>query len=345
MVGADKEAIELLREISYVDMDTLELKKDIQYRNCPFCDVDDGVIFENYQTKQALFYKFKKCNRCKLIYPYPRPNKAAIEGFFCSDKFSKESERQFNGRLSKNTGTGVGGLPMLKWFNGIWRKLPLCYSYQEFKKYAKKSYKVLDVGAGYGDVTKQLIDKGCTVEAVEPSQYRANHLRKTLGIKVYEEILSKAPLDKDEYDMVIFSQVLMHLFSTKETIEKVREVLRPGGIVVASVTNFNSIIQDTIRSPYPGKGLTAFSISSWFTPESAAKIFELSGFKVLDIIFRPSGLLGYIFINGYPGNKLTRIVLKIIDQLLKIILIKTGTSDYFAIVARKPETSEKDHNK
>lgn len=345
MAEANKEAAELLREISCVDMDTLELKKDIQHRNCPFCDVDDGVIFENHQTRQALFYKFKKCNRCKLIYPYPRPNKAAIEGFFSSDNFSKASERRFNYRNSTTFETGVGDVPGFSWLGRIWHKLPLCYSYQEFRKYAKKNYRVLDVGAGYGIATKQLMNMGCVVEAVEPSPHRAEYLKKTLGIKVYEEILSKAPLNKGEYDMVIFSQVLMHLFSTKETIEKVKEVLKPGGIVVASLTNFNSIIQDTIRSPYPGRGLTAFSIASWFTPESATKIFELSGFKVLDIIFRPSGLLGYVFVNGYPGNKFTRIILRAIDQALKIVLMTTGTSDYFAIVAKKPETSEKDHNK
>ena len=132
----------------------------------------------------------------------------------------------------------------------------------------------------------------------------------------------------------MFSQVLLHLFSIKNAIEKTQYVLRPGGLIISSQMNFNSIAQQTIRSPYPGKLLTPFSICSWFTPESLTKILEISKFKVIDVKFRPTGFWEVLFREGYPGGLLSRYILIIMDKIIKIILMKTGTSDHFAIIAK-----------
>lgn len=336
----NREAIKLIREIDFVDRDTLELKKEIQYKGCPFCNLDDGEFIENYQTTQALFYKFKKCNNCLLIYPYPRPNKYIFENYFKTDEHANESEeifRDFDKKDEIRREKERHNPFLLRTASNMWRNSPLCYSYQEFKRYAKRGDKILDVGAGPGVVARQLLEKGCIVEAVEVDPYRAKYLRGRLGIKVYEGTFAEAQLQQSVYDMIIFSQVLMHLFSIKENIQKIRYALRPGGLMISSQMNFNSIIQQTIRSPYPGKGLTAFTLSSWFTPESLKKILVKSDFEIMDIMFRPSGLFGYVFPDGYPGGRLTKFILKSMDQLLKIILMKTGTSDYFAVIAKKVE--------
>ena len=112
-------------------------------------------------------------------------------------------------------------------------------------------------------------------------------------------------------------------------------MLRPGGLIISSQMNFNSIIQKTLRGPYPGKGFTAFRICSWFTPESLKKILEKSGFEIVDIMFRPAGLFEYLFVDGYPGGYLTQFILNVMNKTLKIILMQTGTSDYFTIIAKK----------
>ena len=328
----NEDIIQLMREISFVNKDTLELKEEIQCKECPFCALDDGEFIENYQTKQAMFYKFKKCNRCSLIYPYPRPNKSTLESFFKTEEYGSRTKEMLKNLERKNTTDNKNAL----WFiRDIWRRSPLCYSYQEFERFAKKGYRILDVGAGYGVVAKKLIKKGCTVEVVEMNPYRAKYIRERLGIKIYEEAFEEAQLPQSSYDMIIFSRVLMHLFSLKEVMRKIRYALRPGGLIVSSQTNFNSIIQQTIRSPRPAGKLTAFSICSWFTPESLKKILEKSGFQIMDITFRPSSLLSYLFPEGYPGGYLTRATLTMIDQILKVILIRTGTSDYCAVVAKK----------
>lgn len=293
----NEQAVELMREIDYIDRDTLELRKEIQYKGCPFCNITEGEFVEDYQTKQALFYKFKKCNRCSLVYPYPRPNKDIIENCFTSGLFSKESEVKFKKLDEKRDGDAL----MKRMVKVIWGLFAFNYSYNEFIKYAKKGDRILDVGSGHGVVAQRLRQKGCIVETVEINPYRAKYLREK-GFKVYESVFAQTDLPESSYDIIIFSQVLMHLFSLKETIQKVRYALRSGGFLISSQMNFNSIIQKTIRSPFPGKRLTAFSICSWFTPESLTKILKLSGFEVKHILFRPSSILNCLFVEGYPGG-------------------------------------------
>jgi len=315
---------DLLQEIDSVDRETFELKKEIQHKGCPFCDSCEGDFIENYFANSALFYKFKKCSNCLLIYPYPRVKKDIFEGYFKAKLYGKRvKEGSIEPKVKRN--------PLKE----LLKKYPLSYSQQEFKRFLKKGDRVLEVGAGGGELTKQLIDKGCIIEVVEINPYRAEYLRKTLGIKVYNVAFSDAQLQHDSYDAVVFSHVLMHLFSIKEALQKVQDVLRVGGLLISSQMNFNSVIQKTVRSPFPGKGLTAFSISSWFTPESMRNILMKSGFEIVDTIFIHSGLFRYIFVEGYPGNYLTRLCLHTIEQVLKLILIKTGTSDYFTVIARK----------
>ena len=330
------QAIELMRELKFIDSNTLELKKEIQYKGCPLCEVDDGKIVTNHQTKQALFYEFKKCNKCSLIYPYPRPNRNIIEGTCTDDRFSEvtKSKLKYTEQLKKIDSKASF---LVRGMKRVWSNVSFHYSYQEFKKYARKGYKVLNIGAGTGTMTQELLKKGCIVEAVELNPYRAKYLRENIGIKVYEGTFESADLQQSSYDMVVLSQVLMHLFSLKNTFQKIKYVLRPGGIIVSSQMNFNSIVQQTVRAPCPGKMLTAFSICSWFTPESLKKVLEISGFKTIEIMYRPTGLINHIFVEGYPGGFFGKIALKLIDQIIIFILMRTGTTDYFAIVAKKTD--------
>lgn len=324
------DGLQLLREIDYVDRKTLTLKEEIQYKGCPFCNIDDGEIVDDYQTQQALFYNFKKCNKCSLVYPYPRPNETVMKSYTVSDKYSNISEKKFNKIENLKDKELFFSVKLVR---SLWRKMTPHYSHQEFKKFAKKGYRILDIGAGNGKLAQELIEKGCIVEAVEPNPYRANYIREKLGIKVYEQFFEDIQFSESSYDMIILSQVLMYIFDLGGFIKKSRYIIRSGGIVVSSQLNFNSIIQKTLRAPYPGKGFTAFHMCSWFTADTLKNILEMSGFKVREISYRPMGLFNYIFLGGYPGGELSKSLLRIIDQIITIILVRSGTSSHFTIAA------------
>ncbi len=307
-----KDALNLLYETDFVDRATIGLKEEIQpIKSCPFCDIDDGAFVNMPQTKQALFYKFKKCNKCLAIYPYPRPAKRVIEDFAKSEVYSEVTKNRLcNAR-------NIAG----------WEK--------EFLNVCRKGDKVLDVGAGIGIVTQKLIEKGCEVEAVEINPFRARYLREKFGIKVYDVSINDAALQKDMYDVVILSKVLMYIFSLKDAMDKIRYVLRPGGIVCSSQLNFNSILRMTLRSPSPLTGFSAFRMSSYLTEESGRRIFEKSGFKIVKVSYTPNGLLEYLFVGGYPGNLFTKSILRITNRIIRAVLTATKTTEFFSIIAQK----------
>ena len=60
---------------------------------------------------------------------------------------------------------------------------------------------------------------------------------------------------------------------------------------------------------------------------------QKSGFEVLRVCHRPDGLLDYLFCDGYPKG--CRVLLKTMDQLLKVILVRKGISNYFSVIAKK----------
>ncbi len=305
---------ELFFEIDHIDKQGRELKKEFQYFGCPFCNKTGGEIIDNTQTRQLLFFKLKRCQHCYLIYAYPRPNKNLIEGFFSGERLPLK----------------VTPPRPASWIKKVFRKTSLNYSYQEFLKYARKGDRVLDIGAGTGIVTKKLLDMGCQVEAVEFNPQRAEFLRKNLGIKVHQMRLEDFKATQ-LYDRIVLSQVLMHFFSVGDALKKIKSLLKPGGIFVCSLTNFDSIVQMSVRSPFPGRGLTPFTIVSWFTVENAYKMFPIAGFKVKEIIHRPEGLLGYLFLEGFPGGIRGSILLAV-DQIIKIILVGLGKTSYFAVI-------------
>ena len=82
-------AHDLLYELEFVDHETGKLREDVQVKECPFCGIDDGSVVDTPLTRQALFYSFKKCSSCHLVYPYPRPKREIIESHFQSDEFGR----------------------------------------------------------------------------------------------------------------------------------------------------------------------------------------------------------------------------------------------------------------
>ncbi|NQU94892.1 MAG: class I SAM-dependent methyltransferase [Candidatus Omnitrophica bacterium] len=287
------------KEVFLYEMNSID---KLTYKGCPYCDKTDGEIMDSPQTARAFFYDFKKCSHCSLIYPFPRVTKETLRQYF---------------------------LLMV----GAVKQKAIMPKVYKFLKYIGPNSKILDVGAGHGEAGNYLKKRGCEVDAAEVNHGRAEYLR-SKGFKVYEGAFEDVEID-EKYDVIILSQVLMHLFSIKEAILKIRKLLKDNGLLITSQMNFNSIVQQTVRSASPGR-LNAFSISSYFTKESLCKILHMEGFKIKKVIFRKMSFFQYFFLSGYPKFPL---LFRFMDYVIKNILAYTETSDYFTVIAkldRKP---------
>jgi SAM-dependent methyltransferase len=98
---------------------------------------------------------------------------------------------------------------------------------------------VLDVGCGRAQLLRRLHQAGCVCHGVERQQFGCNHNEP--GLTFHLDGLEGADLPQQAFDLAILWHVLEHLPDPGGALDRLRELLRPKGIVVIAVPNFNSI--------------------------------------------------------------------------------------------------------
>jgi SAM-dependent methyltransferase len=92
-----------------------------------------------------------------------------------------------------------------------------------------RAWRVLDLGAGTGKLTRQLVERGLEVVAVEPlAEMRAELARAMPGVQILEGIGEAIPLPDGSVDAVLAAQA-WHWVDPPRAVPEVARVLRPGG--------------------------------------------------------------------------------------------------------------------
>lgn len=95
-------------------------------------------------------------------------------------------------------------------------------------------------------------------------------------------------LPKNHFDVVIFNDVLEHMYSPWDTIEMVKMLLSPTGILVSSIPNFryigNLITEVIFEGEFrykPEGGILDDTHIRFFTTKSICRMFHEQGYEVL----------------------------------------------------------------
>jgi SAM-dependent methyltransferase len=100
--------------------------------------------------------------------------------------------------------------------------------------------RLLEVGCGSGLLLAHFRDAGYDVEGVELSAADAAYARECFGLPVLHGSVETAPLESDRYDAVVLINVLEHILDPAAMLSRIREVLRPDGVVVVGVPVIDS---------------------------------------------------------------------------------------------------------
>lgn len=91
--------------------------------------------------------------------------------------------------------------------------------------------RVLDLGAGTGQLTRSLVARGLDVVAVEPLENMRAHLTRAVpGAEVRAGTAEEIPAGDGEFDAVVAGQA-WQWFDAKAASAEARGVLRPGGVL------------------------------------------------------------------------------------------------------------------
>jgi SAM-dependent methyltransferase len=89
--------------------------------------------------------------------------------------------------------------------------------------------RVLDLAAGTGKLTRQLVPTGAELIAVEPVEGMRRKLVETVpGVRVLDGTAERIPIGKGAVDAVCCAQAF-HWFDGERALSEIHRVLRPGG--------------------------------------------------------------------------------------------------------------------
>jgi 2-polyprenyl-3-methyl-5-hydroxy-6-metoxy-1,4-benzoquinol methylase len=124
---------------------------------------------------------------------------------------------------------------MASLYQGV-KKYSLALKLRLITSLSKDGKSLLDIGCGTGDFLKLAKANHWHIEGVEPND-KARELAGEKGMVLKEsmdELLGR------EFDVVTLWHVLEHLPNLQETIQTIEAFVKPGGVLIIAVPNFNS---------------------------------------------------------------------------------------------------------
>lgn len=221
-----------------------------------------------------------ECAGCGLRFTDPWPEQSKLKKFYVEEYYGDNNLR----------------------FNFLVEFLVHSFRMARVKKILKfkPSGRALDVGVGRGLILYELRKKGWEVAGTEQTEKAAFHSRNVLGLNIHAGDLVDIPLEENSFDVVTFWHVLEHLTDPFSSLEKVRQILKPGGLLILAVPNINSFQARAFKGhwfhldmPYH---LFHFS-DQWLKGFLEKRGFEKIKINHFSIEFNPFGLL-QSFLNG-----------------------------------------------
>lgn len=234
---------------------------------CPNgCNVGDKIILRGRDTLHSIGgdYFVVKCLACGLMRTDPRPDFNSI-GKFYPENYAPYKNLSF--KKSKKTGILKTIVDFIFRFND--NLLPL-----------SPPGKLLEVGCASGVYLNDRLLDGWQVEGVEFSESAVNVAREH-GMRVHHGQIKDIQLENAPYDIVVAQMVLEHLYNPVAELKEWRKLIKPGGKLVISVPNINSLDFYLFKQYWYGLQLPTHLFH--FTPQTLTNVLLNSGWRVVRI--------------------------------------------------------------
>jgi len=148
----------------------------------------------------------------------------------------------------------------------------------------RKTNRLLDLGCGAGTFLKAARRAGWEATGLEVSARAAEHVR-TQGFDVFLGDLSSAPCPADHFDVITAFELIEHVENPLAMLEKVKRLLRPGGVLWGTTPNVQSFSSRVL-------GLRWSTVSppehlQLYSPTGVKRLMSAAGFR--SVRLRTSG--------------------------------------------------------
>lgn len=117
------------------------------------------------------------------------------------------------------------------------KKINIKHKLNVINSLPKEEKKLLDIGCGTGDFLAACKINGYNVCGVEPNEKANKIATKKIGETVYKNLVD---INESNFDVITLWHVLEHVPNLEDYIIKIKNLLKPNGILIIAVPNFKS---------------------------------------------------------------------------------------------------------
>lgn len=170
--------------------------------------------------------------------------------------------------------------------------------------YVKQGGRVLDVGAGFGQILYLLQkEKGVTTVGIEPDPFSREVAKEKSGVELIDTTVEEyVKTNPEPFDFIYMDQVFEHLLSPLESLRDLKRLLKPDGVMYIGVPNaWNPQIPMAI--------FYQIAHTYNYTPATMRRFVEDAGLKVIALA-DPEGYPLEVLVthpeSSYPEEKSER---------------------------------------
>jgi SAM-dependent methyltransferase len=164
------------------------------------------------------------CRTCGLVWSNPRPGEDEVRRYY-SREYRLDYKGQATPSMRHIARSGRGALNR----------------YRALAPHLTRGARILDAGAGGGEVVYVLRKLGFDASGLEPDEQYARHARETLGVPVATGFVQDAAFPEGSFDVVTMYHSLEHVEDPSAILARLRVWLTDQGVLLIEVPNIEAV--------------------------------------------------------------------------------------------------------
>lgn len=196
----------------------------MQKITCPLCASTKSDLFAYRHDDRYGYpgeYPLQKCRECGHLFLGHHFSAAALKRMY-SEYYPRT---EFNLKKFRPYEEATGFFAWLQGKN--------CHAF----RHVPRNVRVLDIGCGFGETMGYFTNRNCDAYGIDVDT-NLERVRKKFKYNLKVGLFSPKFYKKSFFDYVIMDQVIEHVTDPLATLQGVKTVLKPGGILIMSTPNF-----------------------------------------------------------------------------------------------------------
>lgn len=272
-------------------------------KKCKICG--NGKIrflFEQEDKNLGLNVKTKlfECEKCKVIFPNPFPNKKETTNYYPSKNYYSlaridETSNKTKLKIAIYASYAKPSLsiksPIILLMRSFFRSLPV-----------NSKGKLLDIGCGSGQFLYEAKKIGFDCYGLEPGEFDKQSAENN-KLKIINSALLKKNFSKETFDIVTINHVLEHIDEPLKFLSEVSFVTKKEGTILIGVPNTSSLARLLFGKNWYQLDTPRHLLN--YNPVNLETVVKKAGLKVINIRYnsRPSQFsVSLRYLLGYRKN-------------------------------------------